>query len=253
MQLLPRIITALPLLFCATWAQADGLSDLKLALARLQGQAPLKASIDAKTWSRQGEGKDGDEVSGQASVQVEDGARGLSVLYGKDMLARLQQEERAKERDSKAKMPTQAALKELRAEELRPMLSAAAPLARSMEKAVFKGEKPDSYNGKSARLLQFDMPIDKLSEKDRKYVKSFQGSLEIWVAEDGTPLGSRSSQTVGGRAFVVVTFDAFNSEEMVYGLAGDRLVALRQESRNSSAGMGEKGENKVTRTLQLPP
>ncbi|WP_230413618.1 hypothetical protein [Undibacterium umbellatum] len=38
-------------------AQADGLADLKAALARLPGQTPLKAIVEAKTWSRQGEGK----------------------------------------------------------------------------------------------------------------------------------------------------------------------------------------------------
>ena len=68
-------------------AQADGLADLKAALVRLQGHAPLKASIEAKTWSRQGEGKEQEETNGLANVAIDDGARGLQVLYSKEMLS----------------------------------------------------------------------------------------------------------------------------------------------------------------------
>ena len=41
---------------CGT-ARADGLADLNAALARLQGQTPLKAQVESKTWRREGEGK----------------------------------------------------------------------------------------------------------------------------------------------------------------------------------------------------
>ena len=105
-----------------TPAHADGVSDLKSALARLQGQTPLRAQVDAKTWNRQGDGKETDETQGTASVTVEEGARGLSVLYSKEMLAKLEAEERNKERDSKAKTPTLSALTEVNSSALRPML-----------------------------------------------------------------------------------------------------------------------------------
>jgi hypothetical protein len=131
------------------------------------------------------------------------------------------------------------------------MISAAGSLSRSLEKAIFKSEKADVYNGKPARLLNFELSIDKLSEKDRKYLKKFEGSMDVWIAEDGTPYASRSSQSVSGRAFVVVTFEVKKDEEWVYGLVGDRLVALRKENRDSGSGMGEKGEGKVTKTLQV--
>lgn len=246
-----RMLAGWSLVGFAGLAQADGLADLKSALGRLQGQGPLKAVVDAKTWSRQGDGKDVEETQGHVSVAVEEGARGLQVIYSKDMLSRLETEERSKERDAKAKTPTLSAMNEVNSSALRPMLSAAGSLSRTVEKAVFKSEKADSYNGKSARLLNFAPSIDKLSEKDRKYLKSFEGSLDIWIAEDGTPYASRISQVLSVRAFVVVTFDARNDEEMVYGLVGDRLVTLKRESRNTSSGMGEKGENRVTRTLQV--
>jgi len=232
-------------------AHADGLQDLKAALGRLQGQTPLKAVVEAKTWNRQGEGKDLEETHGAASVSVEEGVRGLQVLYSKEMLAKLETEERLKEKDSKAKTPTLSALNEVNSSALRPMISAAASLTRSMEKAIYKSEKLDSFNGKPARLLNFELSIDKLSEKDRKYMKKFDGNLNIWIAADGTPLASRVTQAVSGRAFVVISFEMKNEEEWIYSTLGDRLVALKKESKNSGSGMGEKGEGKVTKTLQL--
>lgn len=238
-------------LILAGSAHADGVSDLKAALGRLQGQTPLKALVEAKTWSRQGEGKDMDESHGSASVSVEEGSRGLNVLYSKDLLTKLEAEERSKERDAKVKTPTLAALSEVNSSAIRPMLSAASVLSRSVEKAVFKSEKPEAYNGRPARVLRFETPIDKLSEKERKYMKSYEGVLDVWIADDGTPLASRSSLTIAGRAFVVISFDVKNDEDWVYTVVGDRLIALRKESRNSGSGMGEKGEGKTVKTLQV--
>jgi hypothetical protein len=232
-------------------AQADGLADLKTALTRLQGQTPLKAVIEAKTWNRQGEGKELEETQGQASVAVEDGARGMQILYSKDMLARLEVEELAKEKNAKSKTPTLYASKEFGSNEMRPMISAAPGMLRTLEKHVFKSEKMENYNGKPARLLSFDLPIEKLPEDARKYVKKFEGGLDIWIAADGTPLASRAHQNMSGRAFVVVSFESKNESEAVYNLVGDRLITIRKETKNISSGMGEKGENKVIKTLQL--
>lgn len=232
-------------------AQADGLSDLKAALARLHGQAPIKAVLEARTWVRHGDGKDLEEDQGQASVSIDDNARGLQIFYSKDMLARAESEERAKEKDPKSKTPTLGAMREFDSNALRPMIWAAANLSRMMEKAKLKTEKADTYNGKPARLLSFDIPIDSLSEKDKKYVKKFDGGIDVWIAADGTPLGSRSHQNVSGRAFIVISFESKNEDEQVYQLVGDRLIAVRMVSSHSGSGAGEKMEARSTKTLQL--
>ena len=246
------VVTAAGLLSLACgMAKADGLADLKAALVRLQGQAPLKASIEAKTWSRQGEGKEMEETNGLASVTIDDGTRGLQVLYSKDMLSRLELEEHLKEKNPKSKTPTLSAVKEFNSTELRPMISASGSMLRTLEKHVLKSEKTENYNGKPARLLSFDFSIEKLPEEARKYVKKFEGSLDIWIAADGTPLASRAVQNMSGRAFVVVSFESRNEIESVYNQVGDRLLTVRKETKNSSSGMGDKGENKVIKTLQV--
>ena len=232
-------------------AHADGLSDLKNSLAKLQGQTPLKAVVEAKTLNRNGDGKDLEETLGAASVTIDENARGLQVSYSKDMLTRLEAEERNKEKNDKAKTPTLSALNAVNSSSLRPLLSAAGNLMRRIEKAIFKSEKADTFNGKPARLLNFELSMDKLSERDKKYMKKFEGSIDVWIDADGIPLATKTKQFVSGRAFIVVSFESKNEEEWVYGVVGDRLIALRSESKNSGSGMGEKSESKTTKTVQV--
>ncbi len=234
-------------------ARADGLADLNAALARLQGQTPIKGQVESKTWRREGEGKKTEEDSGTATVAIEGGPAGLQVLYGKDLLAKVEAEQRAKVKDPKVKTPTGFALGEMKATELRSMVSAADSLSREIEEAVFGGEKMDSYKGKPTRLLSFTLSLDKVPEKDRKYVKKFDGGIEVWIAADGTPLASRFHFDVSGRAFVVVSFTQKMDETRQYGVSGDHLLLLRKESKSATSGAGEKVESKIVKTLQLQP
>ena len=84
---------------CASFAHADGLADMRAALAQLKGQSPIKAVLEAHSWHRTGEGKAADEEQGQASVGLEDAGRGLQVTYGRDLTARIDTEQRSRVRD----------------------------------------------------------------------------------------------------------------------------------------------------------
>lgn len=243
-------LTLAATLLAAPLAHADGLSELKAALARLQAQTPLKATLDVKTTEKQGEGADAIEKQGEASVALEDGARGLQVLYAKDLLARMEAESRQVARDPKAKTPTVWALGKLDSGDVLPMVSAAPALSRRLDESVFKSEKADTFGGRPARLLTFTMPLSRLPEQQRKYVKEFDSTLSIWIAADGTPLASAVSTTVKGRAFVVVSFEAVDENSSTYGVVGDRLMTLRNETRSTSSGAGEHGEQRVVKTLQ---
>jgi len=245
-----RTILASSLALAATFAHADGLADLKAALARLQAQTPLKATVEAKTDDRQGEGADALDKQGQASVGVDDGARGLQVSYARDTLARVDAETRQLARDPKAKTPTVWALARLDSSDLLPMLSAASILSRKLDESQFKAEKADTWSGRPARLLTFTVPLSKLPEQQRKYVKEFDATLSIWIGADGTPLASATSTSVKGRAFVVVSFQALDESSATYGVVGDRLMTLRSEEHTTSSGAGEHGEQRVVRTLQ---
>lgn len=246
------VIAAALMLACAG-ARADGVADLKAALARLTPAAPVKATLEIRSWHRNGQGKDAEEDQGSISMQIEDGPRGLVLSYPRELLARVEAEQRARARDANSKTPLLAVLREADPGELLPMVSAAPRLARLLERAVFKSERADNVAGKAARLLTFSIPMSTLSERERKYARKMESTVEIWIGADGTPMASRARQKISGRAFVVVSFESSNSEDCVYTLAGERLLTLRRDLHYAASGAGEGSEGKSTSTLQLLP
>ena len=223
------------------------------ATARADGAADLKAALESNVWRRNGEGKDADESNGQAGVLIEEDERGMQLNYSREMLARLDAEAQALARNPNARTPTLNAAREFSPTDLRPMISAARTLSHALEKASFKSEKPETYQGKPARMLTYEQGIDALSDRDRKYVKEFDAHLYVWIAADGTPLASRVTQNAYGRAFIVVSFEAKNEASDVYALSGNRLVSIRRETRNSASGAGERSEARIVKALQLLP
>jgi hypothetical protein len=230
-------------------AHADGLADLRSALQRANGQATIKVAIDLRTWHRPGDAPEPDQ--GQVALTMEDNADGLHLTYAKDTLVRIDADQRARARNPDAKTPTLSAVRSFDTADLVPMVSSAAWLTRLIDRAMFKGERSDSYAGKPARLLTFEIPITALGKRERKYAKSLDSLLEIWTAADGTPLASRFTQTVFGRAFVVVSFEARTEEENVFSLVQGRLVTLRKMTHNSASGAGEQDERKIVKTLKI--
>ena len=234
-------------------ARADGQADLRAALARLQGQAPLKATAQAHDWRRTGDGKDAKETQGQASIALEDGPRGLQPLYSHELLARADAESRAAIKDKAAPKPLSQALAQLGFNELRALSSAAPALQREIDDARFKGETAEEWGGKPARKLQFEGSVDRLSDDARKYVREFKLLLSVWIAADGTPLASLRHQELTGRAFVVVSFEQRSDERRSYAVVGDRLVAASDEEKGSAKGAGETQAYRIERSLQVLP
>jgi hypothetical protein len=234
-------------------ARADGHSEFKEALQRLQGQTPVKARIAVQTWRKNGDGADAEEWSGQAAVNAEDGATGLRMHYARDLLARLEIEREAQEKNPKARPATATALGAIEYRDVQNALGAAPWLTRQLRRATFKSETAESWNGQAARKLTFELALGPLTERERKYIKKHEAALEVWIAADGTPLASKLRESVSGRAFIVVSFESRNEDEWAYTVIGDRLVATRHETRNISSGAGERGESKTVLTVQMNP
>ena len=239
------------LLCLSGFAHADGITDLKSALNRLQAQSNVKAVMEVKSLRKQGEDKEAIETSGLINVNLEDGSRGMQISLPKEVLNKLEQEARARIKDKESKSPTRQASFDISTEESQMMLSAVNVLQRQIEEASFKGEKNDSYNGKPARLLTFEFGMERLPASAKKYIKNFESRLEIWINADGTPLASKLVEQGSGRAFIVVSFQQASEEHNVYQVVGDRLLITRRESKNKSNGAGERVDAKVIKTLQV--
>lgn len=122
-----------------------------------------------------------------------------------------------------------------------------------LEKAIPKGARTDTWQGKPVRVLKSEIPMSTLPKEALKYAKKFDATTEVWIGADGMPVASRMRQTMSGRAFVVISFESTADESLTYALVGDRLVQAKRESRRMSAGAGERQESRNTYTLQLAP
>ena len=232
-------------------AHADGLADLKSALQRLGAPQPIKAVVTLKAQARRGDGADATLDQGGASLALEDDAQGLRLQFGADVLARLRAEDAAREQDAKAPTPTTLALQSLGARDVRGLTAATETVSRFLARATFKQETATTLNGQPARLLTFELGPGKLREQDRKYIKETEGSLQIWIAADGTPLEARSQLLLKGRAFLVVSFEMNSVDRMVFARQGERLLIVTRERVDKGSGAGDTSETTLDYALQL--
>jgi hypothetical protein len=229
-------------------AQADTLSDFKTTLQRLQGDSPLKGQISVKSEVRSNEGKDDAETEqGLAALPFEDGQPGLRLQYPQTLLNKALTERQARDANPKAAAPTHAGLQLLEYNTVRELTRPAELLARHVQRGSFKGERSETWQGKPAKVLSFELPMG----KPNKYVKSFENLLEVWVSPEGQPLAARSRYKVSGRAMMVFSFEQKGEDEWHFAVVGERLVALRKSSQSSGSGGGEKGVTKRDYTLSL--
>lgn len=242
--LIAAAAAVLPLL-----AHADALTDLRATLARLPGTSALSARVQVQGERRGG----GDTTKVAGSVQVDDGPGGLKLAYPAELMARLLAQQRAAAATPADQSPPRdtaaATLSELEPVALRPLIHAGAALAATLERAQCGPVKDSTWADKPARLLACTLRRPAMNERERGYVKQHEGKLDIWLAADGTPLATRRSETVSGRAFVVVSFEQQSSQETSYAVVGDRLVATRLTQRQSGSGAGEKGDSQTVWTL----
>ena len=232
-------------------AVADGFAELRSALTRLDTSTPVKGSVRAETWNRQGEGKDVEVARGEATVSFSEGPQGIRLMISRETLLRADQEQRARNKDHRMQTPTKDGLAALAVVEVRSLLSPAAEMLARLDDCAATVQTAEAWSGRPARRLSCEMGMGRISPSARRYIKKFDGKFDVWIAEDGTPLASKVQVAIAGRAFVVVGFDTASAVEQTFALAGDRLVTIREERRESGSGAGEKGESRVVRTTQL--
>lgn len=225
----------LALLFAATAAHADGLADLRAALARFPAQSPLRAAVTLE--KHQQDDEHAAPVHGKATVDVEASPEGLRVMYANDVIARAEAEERAEEADPEKKTPTATALHSIEAPQLVAALDAAGALARRLTNAKLESDKRVAVAGKPARELTFAVQ-PKLSKADAKHVKSVDMKLIVVVDGDNAPLTAVLNGAVKAK-FLLLSFEQTSHETWVYARNGDRLIAREHREEQSGSGLGQ--------------
>jgi len=240
----------LVLLLVGGLVHADGLADLKGTLSRLNGQEPVKASVDYQYWSKQGDDKKPVITEGRATSYVEDGPQGLRMSWSHNLIQTAVKEARAQAKDPEQKASTRQAIEGLKAVAVSDYLNGAEELLRTLEQAQLLEEKNDTWQGKPARLLRFKL-TPKLSKQDQKYVKELEATAQVWVGSDGLPLAVETQMHMKGRALLVISFEQQEQESFQFTRAGNRLVVTHYTQESSGSGGGEHGQHKTVVDLKL--
>jgi hypothetical protein len=228
--------------------RADSQSELKAALARLNGREPVQARVDFQLSSRSGDAKQPVVEEAAVTARVEAGPTGLRISWSPEQIQAAAQEAKAPEAETKA--PIRRAMAALTATTLHDYLNGSAELLHTLEQAQLVDEKTESWQGQPARLLTFKL-TPRIGEKDRKYIKELVATAKIWVGGNGVPLAAESRMHLKGRAMLVISFESAEMEEFRFAQAGDRLVVIRHVKENSGSGGGESGQQKTIATLTL--
>jgi hypothetical protein len=242
-------MSALPLLLAAALG-ADGLAYLRSTLAALPASDPVEVSLEHEMRNESGDEDRPDVVEGRVAMRVAEGPEGLRIAWGRTALAAAAAEARARSRDPEARTPTRSAMQDLGRADLSESLDAAAALLRLLEKGTLLEDRAEPFEGRPARLLVVRLePV--LGRRDRRYVKEIEESARIWLGPDGVPLAAERTRRARGRAFLVISFNFDEREELRYQRSGDRLLVARRAREASNSGGGERGRQRSVTTLRL--
>lgn len=228
---------------------ADGLTDLRAALQKMQGGQALRARIEVKTRRQGGEKDDQKQSQGVVAVIAEIGPRGLLLNWSPEQIRQSRQVARDQAADPDAARSGVSALTTLAADDAADLLDYAEPLLLLLEKAVLQEDKPDTYQGKPARLLLLK-PDLQMNKEERKAVKSADAALKIWLDPEGLPLGMEQDIKVhASKFFMKFNFSAREVRE--FQRTAGRLVVRSASRDNSGAGFGHRNESHTTTTVTV--
>jgi len=215
----------------SSYSYADGLADLKEALAKLQGNNQISALLQSNIIENRGEGKDKVVKNGFVEINLKDGLDGLQVTFSNQVLNKVDIEASEKIKNEDADTPTLTAVDRLETTELKAYLSSAQPLLRRLEQATYIDEQAVDYQGSKARLLNFELPMHAIvrDKQTREYVSKFEGNFQIIIDDKGVPLETQLNFKGKGRAYIVLSLKAYGNGLTKYKVVEERLVTVHRE------------------------
>lgn len=239
---------ALAALLIGNPAAANGLDDLRAALAPLQGQGGLRGTYEAREENTDADKKSGAAEVAQVSAQIDDDAAGLQIRWERGLLKRVAEEGRpvkgAKKNETLGKIINASS-----ATRIANAVNYAPQLLYFLSNSQLKQERADNYQGKPARLLELQItpPLD----NDKVKIKENSHLAQIWIDADGLPLGGNVVHSVKASMLVFLSFEQNSKEEMIFAVNANRLVVLRREERGTEKGFGS--DNQFHRLQKFTP
>lgn len=236
--------SAFLILGCASFLQADGLDDLRTALSRMKGQGALQGTFEVNAWSRGGKGKDLEEATGAATVQVEEDATGFQIRWDPALLRRAEAEVKGKPGPQKNDSPA-LGIESASVLRLHAAMNAAPSLSRRFEGARLQQEGPDTWQGRPVRRLDLLLVPPPSETGD---LKGSASTAMVWMEADGAPLAARLTHTIKtSKLFISVEMN--RTEEFRFSVLSNRLVVLRQEESTTMKALGIDAQQRVITTF----
>lgn len=244
----PACLTLATLLTCQ-FAHADGLTDLRATLAKFDGDAAIAAQLSMQKNSKSGDSDEPKSSSAQASVTTSSSNGALQISYTSATLDKVEIEANKRSGDTEAVTPLADLLRDITPTQVNAMLSYAGPLTRKLEQATLKEDKADTLDGKPARLLVFEVPLN-ASAKDRASMKEYTGTLKVWTDDAGVPLAIDQEQVFSGRR-MLISFNGSSSETATLQKVDERLVVVEQKRGQTFSGFGQMSDSTTSTTLTI--
>ncbi len=228
---------------------AEPLDDLKQALDRLSQPVAGNYQIRAQVVESNGKGDDKITRKGEAQVKVIDSGERLSIVHSAELLAQIDAEEQARIENTDVPTPAIDGVHELSALPVRAAVRAAEQMRRVMAEGEFTGAHTDQLDGREVQRLDFNLPQSRLTERQRKYVKSYEGVYSVWIDEQGVPLASSSRIDASGRIFIFISLHVETESQRRYQVIDNKLIAVSDRYYHLSYGAGERFEREIKRTV----
>ena len=239
----------LTIVLTTTAVHAEGLADLRASLAKFDGKSAISAQLSVQKASKNGDSDDAKSSSAQAQVSASSSNGALQISYDAATLGKVETEANQRSGNSEAATPLADVLRDVTPTQVNAMLSYAGPLTRKLEQATLKEDKADTLDGKPARLLVFDIPLN-ASAKDRNSMKDYTGTLKVWLDAAGVPLAIDQQQNFSGRR-MLISFKGSSSESATLQQVADRLVVVKQKRGQTFSGFGQTSDSTTTTMLAI--
>ena len=232
-----------------TLLSADGLTDVRATLQKLQSDQPLRARVEIKTRRLGGESDKQKQSQATSTVMVASGPEGLTLNWSPEQIKQSRKAAWAATANPDVPPSDLAMLKALGGGEALNLLDAADPLRRGLEKAVLREDKRDTHQGKPVRLLVMKVELG-LDEEERKALKSSEATMKLWLDADGVPLAMERDIQAKFSKFLI-SFRVHEHETREFQRAGGRLVITRASKDSSGSGFGHTDESHSTTVVTL--
>jgi hypothetical protein len=235
------------LIACSAVIRADALTDLRATLGQLTATTAVHGSVEATSTMSNNEEQQPD--NGRATFGFDVSDAGLRILYPRGLLTQAAAEARGEAIDPERATPARSGLRRVRPLHIAELLDAAAALNVILESAQFVETKPASYRGKPSRLVMFKL-TPKVSKATSKHLKKLEGSLSVWLGDDGAPIAAERSIYFKA-SFLLISFENTQKQSWSYMRSGDRLVAMRYEESEKSDGFGQHNTSQTTEVVKI--